>query len=132
MIKYIFDRSQAHFQSLSWSDQIQVWINHCMKFNIFKCSDEWHDFLWLQKLRCKWCSLNLYNLVYDDEWLIIWRWCRISLCVSERCVDLFDASLFKASSVVKHSLNYSNWNVENLICFEVIKHKWVDLVQKWC
>jgi len=132
MIKYIFDRSQAHFWSLFQSDQIQVWTHHCMKFNVFKCSDEWHDFLWLWKLKCKWCSLNLYNLTCDDKWLIIWKWCRTSLCMSERCVDFFDMFLFRTSLVEEQSLNYSNQTTDNMICFKVIEHKQVDVVQKWC
>ena len=129
MIKYIFDQSQAHFQDLSWSDQIQVWTHH---YNIFKCSDEWHDFLWLWKLRRRWCSLNLYNFACDDEWLIIWKWCRTNLCMSERCVDLFNAFLFKASLVEEQSLNYNDQTADNRIWFKVIEHKWVDVVQKRC
>ena len=43
--------------------------------------------------------------------------------MSERCVDLFNMFLFKASLVEKQSLNYSNQTVDNMICFKVIEHK---------
>ncbi len=131
-VRYIFNQSQVCFWSFFWSNQIQVWIHHCMKFNVFKCSDEWHDFLWLQKLKCKWCLLNFYNLACDDEWLIIWRWCKTSLCMSEKCVDFFNTFLFKVSLIEEQSLNYNDQTADNIICFKVIKHKWVNVVQKRC
>ncbi len=43
--------------------------------------------------------------------------------MSERCVDLFDMFLFKASLVEEQSLNYSDQTADNMICFKVIEHK---------
>jgi hypothetical protein len=50
--------------------------------------------------------------------------------MSERCVDLFNVSLFKASFVKEQSLNYNDQTADNMICFKVIEHKQVDVVQK--
>ena len=50
--------------------------------------------------------------------------------MSEKCVDFFNTFLFKASLIEEQSLNYNDQTADNMICFKVIEHKQVDVVQK--